>query len=134
MPIIKRPDWDSLGKFERNCAFWAETHRLAVTSLAARGSSNYLRVRIEDLTDADVLSSIFAFFDLPVPQRDDLQRFLESTSVNPKTEEKAEIDRQAIVQLKPSTEWDDLQRASFDRICGPDAVELGYPLALATQP
>ena len=56
MPAVRRDDWDTLSPFERNCAFWTETHRLALT---VGTHSHYRRVRMEDLQQVNLLRELF---------------------------------------------------------------------------
>ena len=35
MPKVRRPGWDQLSAFEKNCEFWVETHRLILDTLAS---------------------------------------------------------------------------------------------------
>jgi hypothetical protein len=103
MPRIARDDWERLGPFERNCAFWVETQRLA----GALGD-RCLRVRIEDFDAAQVLD----FFRLPPPRPEFSAALAAAGPINVKAHEK-----------RKGAPWDE---AAYQRICGATARALGY--------
>jgi hypothetical protein len=112
MPAIRRPDWESLSPFERNCAFWAETHRL---------------IRLEDLRDPTSAARVFRFFELPVPPDEQIRHVL-STPSNAKTWLKGHI-AELKGDLLPSFEDCPVEiQDTLRRICGPIAARLGYDL------
>lgn len=122
-PDVRRPDWGELSTFERNCAFWVETHRLIGAALPPPARSR--RVRLEDLHDDDVLRDVFAFFGLPLPgwlhrRRAALQ------PVNRKGLIKRRLIRAGSVPLGPSAQWPPAYREQLRHICGETARELGY--------
>jgi hypothetical protein len=130
MPAIRRPDWESLSVFERNCAFWVETHRLILDTLSSR-TERYTLIRLEDLRDPASAARVFRFFELPVPPEEQLRRVL-STPSNAKTSLKGQI-AETKGDLLPSFEEcpAELQDA-LRRICGPIAAQLGYDLEAST--
>lgn len=107
MPPIRVEGWDKLSQFERNCAFWSESQRLAAEaqSMGAR----YRRLRIEDLQAAELLD----FFALPPANPEWLAALGAAGPINVKAHEKR--DRRHL--------WDE---AAFQRICGETARALGY--------
>jgi hypothetical protein len=78
-PRVRRDDWDALSAYERNCAFWTETHRLILEHLADR--PGYKRVRLEELRDPQAVSEVAGFFGLPAPTDAAARRIL-GTRVN----------------------------------------------------
>ena len=123
MPQIVRPDWAQLSRFERNCAFWTETHRLIGEALPAASRSR--RVRLEDLHDDAVVRGLFAFFDLPLPGR--IHRALAARRpVNRKVAIKRQVAQAGCEQLGEPAQWPDAYREPLRRLCGQTALELGY--------
>jgi hypothetical protein len=124
MPAVRRDDWDTLSPFERNCAFWTETHRLA---LQVQGHPHYRRVRFEDLHEMDVLRGLFDFFGLPRP--DGLRLFRAArTRVNVKRPIKRLIMAHRNDILPPYDRWAPPARERLGALCGDVAATLGYPL------
>ena len=124
MPRIRVADWNALSPFERNCAFWVETHRLILDTLSAR-PGRYLRLRLEDLRDDAVARVVYRFFDLPVPPAVEIGRAV-ATPANPKS-----IDKHLVAQKKrdilPRFEACPAEvRETLRRMCGPTAERLGY--------
>jgi len=120
MPEIRRDDWDALSQLERNCVFWTETHRLILDACATR--ANYLRVRLEDLSDDATVGRVLAFFGVAAPPRDALEA-VRRTRFNTKDNEKREVSA-----LKPDAPSPDELRAAVTRLCGEMAARLGYSL------
>ena len=120
MPRIRRDDWDSLSQYERNCAFWSETQRLA---LAAEGiGRRYLRVRVEDLAGDDGAARVLEHFDLEPPPVERLQALRAAGRINAKTHEKEQVRRRG-----SATEVAVAAReAAFERLCGDLTRSLGY--------
>lgn len=123
MPEIRRPDWDDLSRFERNCAFWSESHRLIGESLPAAGWSR--RMRLEDLHDDRTLRGLFEFFELRRPGWLD-RRLSARKPVNTKTQIKRQVAQAGSEQLGDPAEWPVAYREQLRRICREQAVELGY--------
>ena len=124
MPYIRRDDWQLLSPFERNCAFWVETHRLILEQ--ASRQSKYLMVRQDDLNDPVWLAKIFAFFEISLPTPAQLHAVLD-TPVNKKDEE-IEAVHTYVKPLPRYPEWPVPMLESFKRICGDMAARLGYDL------
>jgi hypothetical protein len=124
MPAVRRDDWDALSPFERNCAFWTETHRLG---LEVQGRSGYRRARLEDLHDLGVLRDIFEFFDLPRPGRLRLLR-ASRTGVNRKESIKRAVTARKADALPPYDRWPAANRERLSQLCGETAATLGYVL------
>jgi hypothetical protein len=125
MPELRRDDWSSLSQFERNCAFWSETHRLLLAACESR--RNYLRVRLEDLSDDSVMEDVFTFFHLAPPPREALDS-VRRTRFNTKDDEKREVSALRPESLPPPAEWPEPVRATVRRLCGEMATRLGYSL------
>jgi hypothetical protein len=123
MPRVHGQDWDSLDRFERNCAFWTETHRLC-GSLASLGPDRYLRLRLEDASP-ESLAAVFTFFGLEAPPDDQLRDALKSNA-NPKSVENDELGRLGFPRLPPSSEWGPAEQRAIERLCGRMARDLGY--------
>jgi hypothetical protein len=117
MPEIRRDDWSVLGQFERNCAFWSETQRLAAA--AETLGSRYLRVRLEDLDDDRAVRRVAELFELPAPGGDALAALRSGGRLNVKEHEKRAVRE----QRDRSPAWDEL---AFERLCGATARSLGY--------
>ena len=124
MPAVRRDDWGELSPFERNCAFWTETHRLASE---IQGHPHYRRVRFEDLHDMDVLRGLFDFLGLPRPHRLRLFRSAR-TRVNAKHPIKRAISAHRNDLLPPYAEWPAPARTRLGELCGDMAAALGYAL------
>lgn len=122
MPRIRRPDWDGLSQFERNCAFWAETHRLIAAALPA---GRCRRIRLEDLHDDGVLRGLFDFFELPCPGRVHRQRSARRP-VNTKGPIKRQLARAGCEVLGDPAGWPASHREPLRSICAAAALELGY--------
>ena len=126
MPAIRRPDWESLSPFERNCAFWAETHRLILDTFSSR-PDRYTLIRLEDVRDPASAARVFRFFELPVPPDEQIQHVLSKPS-NAKTWLKGHI-AELKGDLLPSFEDCPAEiQDALRRICGPIAARLGYDL------
>ncbi len=119
LPRVKAAGWSTMSPLERNCAFWCESHRLALEALEAHPAR--LRLRIEDLGDAAVVQALFGFFALPLPDPEALRR-VAVDRCNAKLDEK-----HAVARLR-----DDPWRPEYDRLvaraCGEMAARLGYGL------
>lgn len=126
MPRINRPDWDRLSQFERNCAFWTETHRLILDALSAR--DEYLLVRMEDLQRDDMcVARVFEFLELPMPSQDGLARARTKRS-NTKNREKEAVQRLKADLLPRYAEWPARERQILQRLCGEMAHKLQYEI------
>jgi len=133
LPRIQRPDWEKLSSFERNCAFWAEGHRLILDSLSSR--NEYLLVRLEDLgsDNGATATRIFEFLELPVPPSDKLARAL-NTKVNSKEDsmwsEIRRIKTETNGSLLPHkyADWPREYQQTLTDMCGDTATRLGYQL------
>ena len=122
MPRIDRPDWPGLDQLERNCAFWAESHRLA---LRVRASSRpYLRVRLEDLANDAAVARLLTFLGVPLPPPWRLERARRAPA-NAKAAEK-----EAVASLRapspPFELWPPAERAAVERLCGELRRGFGY--------
>lgn len=123
MPPISRPDWNTLSRFERNCAFWVETHRLI--SAAVTPGVPFRRIRLEDLRDDAVLRSLFDFFGLPLPKW--RHRALSARRpVNMKTKVKAKVAQAGSGDLGDPAQWPAVYRDALRSICEQRAHALGY--------
>lgn len=127
MPVVARSDWPALSVFERNCAFWVESHRLILDARAGL-AGRYAQVKMEELRSPETIARIFAFFELPVPATDAIERVF-AKPANPQSRVKAYVESQ----------FPDIQLPAFDncplqpqdalaRICRSMASELGYRL------
>ncbi len=123
MPDVDRPDWDRLSQFERNCAFWTETHRLALAALADHPRCH--RVRVEDLHDTGERSRLYDFFDLPQPTRRQ-SRAAARQQVNRRGKVKGAIASTKGHSLGDHSTWPNAYREQFDELCGDMARRLGY--------
>ena len=127
MPSIRRPDWEFLSPFERNCAFWVESHRLVFEMRASLGE-RYGMTRIEDIHDPAVVADLFEFFQRELPQAESIQRVLAGSS-NPQARIKGYVETAAGEILLPEFEQCPPQvQESLLSICAPMADQLGYRL------
>ena len=122
MPAVRRDDWDALSPFERNCAFWTESHRLA---LAVQGHPHYRRIRLEDLHDMDIVRSLFDFFGVPRPDPVRLLRAAR-TGVNRKRSIKRWVMTQKTDALPAYGQWPRWERERLSELCGDTGAVLGY--------
>jgi hypothetical protein len=118
-PRLRHPDFDRWSQHTRNCAFWAETHRLILTHAASQ--PGYLRVQLEALRDLDAVRAIADFFELPAPPPDRIRTLL-ATRVNDHAGLRAIIA--ALRPAPPADEPDD--DAALASHCGDLARTLGY--------
>ncbi len=125
MPEVHRPDWAELTPFEKNCAFWNETHRLARAAIA--GHDRCLTVRLEDLGGAAALTRLFEHFELPRPGRRALAA-AGRTQVNLRPEVKRQVLARKHDPLPAYDLWSPAQQRRLAEICGETAATLGYPL------
>jgi hypothetical protein len=107
MPEIRRPDWAQMSPFERNCAFWTETHRLAFEGLT--GHPNRLHVRLEDLHRRRSRTELFDFFDIARPTRVAGARSARMR-VNDRSKLKAMLSLQKADTLPEHAQWPDALR------------------------
>ena len=125
MPDIHRPDWPELSPFERNCAFWAETHRLALDALASHPHTH--RLRVEDVRDKEARSQVLDFFAVDHPTG-----FREAVSVrrpaNPKVPTKLRLRMHKRDRLTKYEQWPAARREALRELCGDTAGLLGYSL------
>lgn len=125
MPKIQRPDWSMLSQFERNCAFWSETHALALASLSGR--LRYLCVRLEDIERDEVIAKVFPFFGLATPSREQIAVVRDSRPNG----ELAMKERIAAVRpsLPAFEDWKVDEKDVLRTFCGEIAGRLGYDLS-----
>ncbi len=119
MPRIRRDDWHELSQLGRNCAFWTETHRLALAAQAL--GPRYLRVGVEELERDEAVLRVADFFELPAPAPERLNALRAAGRANVKAHEKSEVRA-----LKGTAAQDTWDQATFERLCGPMARSLGY--------
>jgi hypothetical protein len=125
MPEVRRPDWGALTPLERNCAFWDETHRVALDAL--RSHPHVARVRLEDLRDGKVVKGLFEFFGLAVPGRRDRAAAVR-TPTNLRPEVKQAVLAQKADAVGPWATWPAARQDRLRELCGETAVRLGYDL------
>jgi hypothetical protein len=125
MPEVRRADWADLSAFERNCAFWSETHRLATAAL--RDHPNSATVRLEDLRDDAALTRVFELFELALPRRRD-RRASAARPVNMRDEVKREVLARKRDAVGPYEDWPAGRRERLRDLCGETAAALGYEL------
>jgi hypothetical protein len=123
MPEVRHPDWPELSPFERNCAFWTESHRLATEALADH--PRHLHVRLEDLHRPRTRREVFDFFELARPKRSAGRRSVRRR-VNDRTEVKARLQPHKQDALGGYRHWPRPLRRRMDELCGPTAAVLGY--------
>jgi hypothetical protein len=123
MPQVRRPDWSELSPFERNCAFWTESHRLATEALADH--PHRLHVRMEDLSRRSTRRKIFDFFELARPKRLADSRSVR-VRVNDRSDVKAKLSLHKDDVLGDYPDWPHPLRRRLDELCGPTARRLGY--------
>jgi hypothetical protein len=127
LPLIRRPDWDQLGPFQRNCVFWAESHRLILDSARNGRKTQYFLLRLEELARVDPVIGMYEFFELSPPPRELILRIL-STKVNTKEREKMEILKSKS-DVVPCFHFASAEvKHSVRDLCGPVATQLGYSL------
>ncbi len=128
LPKIRHPKWDSLTCFEKNCAFWAEGQKLIFDHLSNR--PHYLRIHLEDLTNATAAQPIFEFLGLKTPNADRLEKALSNkinTAEDSMFKELVKIKEQLGFEILPKfEEWTTAQKQFFADTCGPIAKQLGY--------
>jgi hypothetical protein len=141
LPAIRRPDWGSLSPLEKNCAFWLETHRLALE--AAQGRP-YFRIRFEELTRVgrelaahipatretlEPLRQLFSFLGLACPPDRRLYKVAQThvdTLFGIKSrikQRRADAGRQVISDV-----WRPEERRALVAMCGEMAASFGYDL------
>ena len=131
-PVFDVPHWAQMTQLEKNCVYWAESHRVILKNLAAR--KNYVQVRLEDFKDNEgLVKDIFNFLELPAPKPEKIQRLLGSivnSSGDPMWSEFNRIKKELGIPLLPKfSEWSNEDRQTLLKICGPIAKTLGYDLA-----
>ena len=133
MPDIRGiDDWATSNRFEKNCHFWAEAHRLVLAHAAPR-SERYMRVRLEDLgSSTDTMLAVLEFLEQRPPAVDRLHR-LTSSPINSHNDALwaaiATIKRETASELLPEVHlWTDEMRQTSTRICGDVARQLGYAM------
>ena len=127
MPSIRRPDWESLAMFGRNCAFWAETHRL-ILAFRNRLGERYATLRLEDIDGPASTTRIFDFFEVDRPPDAAIEQVLANTS-NPQRQVKELVKaRQGDVLLPAFEECPPELQDELRLICAPVAAQLGYEL------
>lgn len=125
MPEIRRPDWDQLTPFERNCAFWTETHRLALESLSTHPYTH--RVRLEDLHERRTRSQLFDFFDIRQPTWRQSARSVRKI-INGRDNIKATLGRYKSDTLPAFAAWPASKQKTLADLCGETAALVGYAL------
>jgi hypothetical protein len=119
MPRIDRPDWERLSQFEKNCAFWAETHRLILRATADH--PRVMRVRLEEL-DIATAHRVRAFFGLARVDDERLARVLEA-----KHNDRVAIRARLAAAGAPSgLPADGAAREAFETLTRDIAAALGY--------
>jgi hypothetical protein len=132
-PRVRRPDWDTLSRFEKNCAYWTEAHRVILETLPQR-TGRYLRVRLEDLKTEAASRPLFDFLGLEQPPAEKLipalsERVNSASSNDPWWTFARRIRATSPVPMLPAyAEWTDDQKAALERLCGPMARALGYSI------
>jgi hypothetical protein len=131
MPDIRGvDDWARLDRFEKNCHFWAEAHRLVLAHAAPR-PGKYMRVRLEDLgSSTDAMLAVLDFLEQRPPPLDRLQR-LTSSRINSHNDALwtaiTRIKHETASPLLPEVDlWNEAMRQTSTRICGDVARQLGY--------
>jgi hypothetical protein len=125
MPEVDRPDWAELSPIERNCAFWVESHRLALEALD--GHPHRLHLRLEDLRRRGTRRQLFDFFGLAHPKRSAGAR-VARTRVNRRNELKVKLRPYKQDGLTDYRHWPPPLRRRLDELCGATAARLGYSL------
>lgn len=125
MPNVDLTGWSEFSPFEKNCAFWTETHRITARALAEHDWS--LRIRLEDLGTDDALRRVYDFFDLPRPSRRD-RVGASRARVNERNEVKRQILARKADALAPYEEWSPERRHRLAELCGETAAGFGYDL------
>jgi hypothetical protein len=127
MPRVRTyPDWDSLSQFEKNCAFWTETHRLIRQALSP-SSDRYLLVRFEELTQLAVVERALAFMGVAAPSRMRTEKVL-ATHVDTLYAVKKHLREAHKDALPAYPNWPQAHLQALRRHCGTMAEELGYRL------
>lgn len=133
MPRVRGvADWDALSRFDKNCQFWTEAHRL-VLSHAAHRPGKYLRVRLEDLgSSTETMLGVLDFLEQRAPPIERLQR-LTQAPINSHNDALwtaiTKIKHEARSELLPEVaSWTDDMRQTSQRICGEVARQLGYTM------
>jgi hypothetical protein len=133
MPDIRGvDDWATLDRFEKNCHFWTETHRLVLAHAAPR-SGKYLCVRLEDLgSSTDAMLAVLDFLEQRPPPLDRLRR-LTSSPINSHNDALwtaiTRIKHETASELLPEVQlWTEAMRQVSARISGDVARQLGYPM------
>jgi hypothetical protein len=135
MPDIRGvAHWGALSRFEKNCHFWAEAHRLILAHAAPRASAGkYMRVRLEDLgASTDAMLAVFDFLEQRPPPLERLQR-LTSSRINSHNDALwsaiTRIKHETASELLPEAHsWTEEMQQVSTRICGDVARQLGYAL------
>jgi hypothetical protein len=125
MPDIHHPDWEDLPPFERNCAFWAETHRLALDALARHPHTH--RLRLEDIVDRRARSQVLDFFgvDHPAGWKEALTV---ARPTNLKVRTKLRLRMYKDDRLPKYERWPSARRGTLRAFCGETADRLGYSI------
>jgi hypothetical protein len=123
LPRIRVDGFDAASLLEKNCAFYNETHRLA---LAVGKRSRRLEVRMEDLARGEV-GALFDFLEVERPTADALARVC-GTRHNAKLDEKQEVASLKRASWPPFSDWSPADRALLVERCGELARRFGYPI------
>jgi hypothetical protein len=125
MPRIAVSEWDHLNAFERNCAFWAETHRLILRAPIV--GDRYLRVYVDRLSDEGVVDRLFEFLGLEAPPRDEVTALL-SRHVHARMLDKTHIAKFRSDLLGEYRAWSTQQQGALVRLCGEASRAVDRPL------
>jgi hypothetical protein len=127
LPIIKNCNWDSLNRFEKNCVFWRESHRLCLEHLSSR-KGKYLLMKLEDISsNDDAVAKVFDFFGLTMPPIDVINR-VRGIPANPRYIEKSITDQQLPDRLGEYSTWTEEQKATLKRLCSDISKQIGYEI------
>jgi hypothetical protein len=118
MPRIRHDGWDTFSQLEKNCAFWAETHRLIFAATASH--PRVMRLRLEEL-DVAAAQRVRAFFGRP---RVDDQRI--AAILDERHNDRVAIRARLAAEGAPTALPIDA-RAAFDSLTVEIAGALGYP-------
>jgi hypothetical protein len=122
MPELRIDGWAGFDPFRRNCAFWTETHRLALA--APPPAPRYLRVSLEALLSDDAaVEGMARFFALEPPPPERLAE-LRATRINAKEDEKHQVAEARGQVLPPPAEWPPELHATVEEMCGSMARRL----------
>jgi hypothetical protein len=125
MPRVDCENWDSMTRFERNCAFWTESQELVLRTIPGR--AKYLRFRSEDVADDSAVANLFEFLGVTPPEQTKLDE-TRSTLHHDFKDVKSFIGQLRDDLLPPVASWPETLRETTRRLCGNTAVRLGYEI------